>query len=241
MPPDQPSRAEEARPRLTREEWRRTALIASLQGPGVLCYAAASQAYGLMFVWAGKAVDMNIGGLRLPVTWMMTADGVLTIAGVYLAAAVWKALAARGREPHDLNKVAIGYSIVALAFVFIGAVARAPVAPLVLWLLFYAILDVAYAWTDPPNLALTTRNAPRPLAGMVLAVSSLSAAASYFLLGWLGQFFEVLGPATYWTMTAALPGAAALMLFLVGPTVNRVLELGGSASAATGPALEAVV
>lgn len=237
MPPDTLVRGEKPPP-LSREEWRRVTVIAGLQIPGLLCYAAAFQSYGLMLVWGEKAVDLQVAGFRLPVTWLITADGVMTIAGVYLGAAVWKALAARGREPNDLNKAAIGFTMISLAFVYLGFVARLPIAPLILWLLFYAIADAAYAWIDPPQLALITRNAPRAVAATILAAGSLCTAGSYFLLGWLGQFFEVLGPSAYWMMTAVLPGLSALAYFLAAGRAGRVLDLGATAPG-LGPSIPA--
>jgi hypothetical protein len=57
----------------------------------------------------------------------------------------------------------------------------------------------------------------------MMAVYKLATAGSYFLLGWLGRFFEPLGPALYWALTAALPAAGMLLLLVLRPFVARLL------------------
>ena len=76
------------RSRLARSEWRRIGAILLLLIPYVFYCAMANQAYGIMFVWADKAVDRKVWGWDMPVTWIGTVDGLLTILGVIVASRV---------------------------------------------------------------------------------------------------------------------------------------------------------
>ena len=159
LPPD-PVISSAGRAKLTRAEWRRVAAILCLLLPYTLYNAAAFQAYGIMYVWADKAVDRTVLGWEVPVTWIGIVDGILTILGIFIASRVWIALEKRGREPHDFTKLAIGYAGIGTAFLFAGAIALLPLVPILLWIAFFILLDLWYGWADPPLQALVSRDSP---------------------------------------------------------------------------------
>jgi hypothetical protein len=43
--------------------------------PFTIVYAGAMQAYNLLLVWAQDAMDRDVGGFLVPVTWLLTYDG----------------------------------------------------------------------------------------------------------------------------------------------------------------------
>jgi len=119
----------------------------------------------------------------------------------------------------------------ALGYLYIGGVALLPVAPILLWLGFYLIVDLATVWMEAPPQAIITRNAPPSTSATMIAVFKLASAFSYFLLGWLGRFSELLGPALYWMLTALLPVVGLIFLLLARRSVTRVLDAGALAAA----------
>ncbi len=225
LPPDQIVRGSRPQP-MSRAQWVTTGALLLTFLPRLLFNAAAQQAYGIMVVWADTAVDRQVGAFQIPVTWVLTADGILTILGVLLANRIWARMSASGKEPIDLRKMAIGCTMVAGAFVIISLLATMPKVPVVGWLAFYLVLTLSYAWYDPPAKALIARYAPAQVNGTMFALSNASSALGFFLLGWLGRFYEPLGASRYFLLTALLPAAAALALFLFGGAVLRLLERG---------------
>jgi POT family proton-dependent oligopeptide transporter len=225
LPPDVIAQGATAEP-LTRNQWVSVGTILLLLVPKLFFFAAVQQAYGIMVVWADTAVDRRIGGWEVPVTWVLTADGILTILGVMFANWAWARLAARGREPTDIRKIGISNVMAAASFVVIAALATLPQVPLLGWLAFYLVLDFSYGWSSPPLNAIIARYAPRSVNGTMFALSSLSGALGYFLLGWLGRFYEPLGPAKYFLLTASLPIAGAVMLIAFARPLERLLASG---------------
>jgi POT family proton-dependent oligopeptide transporter len=193
-----------------------------------------------MVVWADTAVDRTIFGWELPVSWVLTADGILTIFGVILANRIWVALANRGGEPNDVRKLGIGNLIVAVAFVFVGLIAGLAKVPLLAWLTFYLILTLSYAWWDPPGKALVARYAPASVNGTMFAVSSVASAGGFFLLGYLSRFYEPLGPSLYFLLTALLPVAGAITMIVFARPILRLLETAERASGRKSEGLLAV-
>ncbi|MEP6832123.1 MAG: oligopeptide:H+ symporter [Gemmatimonas sp.] len=223
LPPDV-IKQNTGRVKLTRREWRTIGVLLLMLVPYLLMTAALNQAYGIMYVWADKAVDRYIFGWEMPVTWVGIFDGAMTIVGVLLGNAIWKRSAERNREMSDLSKIAIGCIGMALGYLYIGAVALLPVVPIVLWLGFYLIVDLVTVWMEAPPQALITRSAPRSMSATMIAVFKLASAFAYFLLGWLGRFYEPLGPALYWALTAVLPLSGLVFLLLTRRTIARILH-----------------
>ncbi|MFC4294879.1 peptide MFS transporter [Novosphingobium tardum] len=223
LPPDRITQREE-REKLGHSERRRVLAILFLLIPYTLYGAAALQAYGIMFVWADTAVDRVVLGWEVPVTWIGIVDGVLTILGVVVANRIWIALATRGREPSDFAKVAIGYFGVAAAFVLAAASALLPLVPVLLWIAFFLVLDLAYGWTEPPIQSLVSRDSPPSVNAMMMAMLKATSMLSYFLLGWLGRFYEPLGAPLYWLMDAGIALGALVMLIVFRRPVMHLLE-----------------
>lgn len=222
LPPDR-TRGRTERVSLTRAEWRPIAGILIVLLPYILATVALQQAYGLMLVWADGTVERRVSGWEVPITWVLTLDGLMTIAGVVIATSVWKRLAARGREPSDQVKLVVGCAGIALAYLFIAGVATSAAVPLLLFIGFFLILDLAIGWTEAPTASLTSRHAPAPVNATMMAVFKLASAIAYFLLGWLARFFEPLGPALYWALTAALPAAGMLILLVSRGLIQGLL------------------
>ena len=224
-PPDlRATRTERAaRPKLNRADWTSIGAILLLLPPKLLANAACQQAYGIMLVWADKAVDRRIFGWEMPVTWVLAADGFLTIAGVLFANWLWARLARDGREPIDVSKIGIGNVILVAGFFVIAGLATLARVPILGWLAFYFVIGFSYAWWDVPTRSLIARYAPSSVTGTMFAVSSLSAALGFFLLGFLGRFYEPLGPALYFTLTAMLPVAGAVMMLAFAKPITHLL------------------
>ena len=224
LPPEPLIERGRVRQSLTRGEWRRVIAILILLLPYLLYTAGANQAYGIMLVWADTAVERHLLGWEVPVTWIGIVDGLLTILGVVVASRFWIAQGRNGREPGDFIKMAIGYGQVTAAYLLVALTAMLPVVPLLAWVAFYVVLDFGYAWVEPPIQALVTRDAPPTLRATMMAVLKFSSMFAYFLLGWLGRFYEPLGAPAYWAMTALLPLSAMLIIGLARRPLLRALS-----------------
>jgi POT family proton-dependent oligopeptide transporter len=216
--------------RLDRRDWRKIAALLVMLLPYVLAGAALNQAYGIMYVWADTAVDRHILGWEMPVTWVGIFDGAMTIVGVLVANAYWKRSAARGREMGDLAKIGVSCAGIALGYLYVGAVALLPAVPIALWLGFYVIIDLATVWQEAPPQAIISRSAPVSVNATMMAVFKLANTLAYFLLGWLGRFYETLGPAVYWASTALLPLAGLAIMLVYKGRIGRALDKGAAAA-----------
>jgi POT family proton-dependent oligopeptide transporter len=234
FPPD-PVAARAVREPLTRDQWTSIGALLLLLLPKLFAFAACQQAYGIMIIWADTAVDRTMFGWQMPVTWVLTADGALTILGVMVASWTWRSLGARGAEPSDVRKIGIGNMMLVASFLLVSLIAAMARVPLLVWLGFYVVIGFSYAWWDPPMRSLLSRYSPASVTGTMFAVSSLAAALGYFLLGYMGRFYEPLGPSLYFLLVAALPLAGAVMTIMFARPITRLLEAGGRSAPPLGP------
>jgi len=215
LPPDVVTSrvARAARAPLNGAEWRRIGAIFVLLVPYTVYNAVLNQAYAVMYLWADSHVNRMVGGWEVPVTWIGVVDGLLTILGVIVASRIWVAQQRRGKEPGDLIKTAIGYGMITAGYLWVAAIATLPVVPVLLWIVFYVLIDFGTGYVEPPMQALVSRDAPPQVAATMMAVLKAAGMLGYFLLGWLGRFYEPLGAARFWLLHAAL--IAGSMLFLL--------------------------
>jgi POT family proton-dependent oligopeptide transporter len=234
LPPDRIVRGAKPPP-LTRNQWKVVGALVAAVMPKLLFNAAAQQAYGIMLIWADTRVDRTVMGWEMPVTWINTIDGILTIVGVFAAGWLWKRQARAGTEPDDLMKTIVGCVMVTFAFAGLSGLAGFEKVPLWGWIGFYLILDFSFAWFSPPMQALIARFAPPQVNGTMFAISSAMGALGFILLGWLGRFYEPYGPQKYFLLTAALPAAAAVLTIIARKPVLRLLEAGEADALRTMP------
>jgi hypothetical protein len=58
----------------------------------------------------------------------------------------------------------------------------------------------------------------------MMSLAIMSIAIANFSVGWLGRFYERMGPAAFWALHSAIAAAAALSAFLLRPLVYRLAE-----------------
>ena len=196
--------------------------------PFMIVYAAAMQAYNLLLVWAEAAMDRTVAGFAVPVTWLLTFDGLMTILGIGIALRLWAWLGPR--EPGTLAKLAIAGLLVAAAWGLLaaGTPASGPVAaggvPLLLVLGFFLLLDLSFGWLDPPANAFVSLHAPVRLATTLMSLNIAAFGAANILSGWFGRYYEPLGPAGFWWLMAGVALAGAALALLLRPLVARLLR-----------------
>lgn len=132
--------------------------------------------------------------------------------GVWGLAAFRGALETLSGPLSDLARIGTGLAITCLAWILAAAMATLPVTPLPYWLGFFLLLDFGSAMLGPTVLAVVSRRSPPAAASMMMACAKASYTLCFFAIGWPGRFYEPLGPAGYWLLTAAIAGTGALLL-----------------------------
>lgn len=215
---------------LTRAERRVIVVLALVVPVLALFWIAQSQVWNVYNLWVRDHVDLNILGWTMPVPWLQALDGIAPVALMAPTLAWWRVQAARGTEPDDITKIAIG------CLIFAGGTAWLAAAPLVtppggrvplLWAIgFHLLSNEGWLFFVPIVLALFTRAAPARVAATMIGVMTLATFFGSVISGRLGGLYETLDPGRFWLLHAAIVGAGGIIFLVAGPMLRRELMPG---------------
>jgi POT family proton-dependent oligopeptide transporter len=212
LPPDSPivekSKGAAKIPLTHREKMGIIALLALLP---VLTIAVIGnqQIFNAYLVWAEKTANLVCFGKKMPTTWLITLDSILSVS--YLAGAVvfWRLWSKKFPEPAEITKLGIGSLIAVSGFLSLaaGAIIAASSGGSVSigWLITFHLLNsIGFANVFPASLALYARVAPPALSATIIGIYYLAFFAANNLVGWLGGFLEKMPAIYFWLLHAAL-------------------------------------
>ncbi len=205
--------------------WQAVAAIGLMLVPTPFLYAATNQAYNLGIVWAEAHMDRAMFGLTFPVTWLLTLDGLMTIVGIAITIPVWRWLAARRREPDTMHKFAIASVLITAAYgVLAAGTLLTPLVPAAIVVLYFVLFDLSFGWIDPPTNAFVSRFAPVSVVTTMMSINLImTGGLPNILVGWLGRYYEPLGPTGFWMLHAGIAAAGGLLALALRPVIKRLL------------------
>lgn len=224
--PPRPSRSAPA-PALTAPERRSVLILLALVPLMALFWVAQSQVWNVYNLWVRDHVELRIFGWSMPVPWLQALDALAPAILVPPILALWRWQAARGTEPSDIGKMAIGCAIfgvgtlwlAAASWVF-GDVGRVPL----LWTVaFHFLSNAGWVFFVPIAVALFARAAPAKVNAMMLGINSMSVFVGSTVSGRIGGFYETMTPANFWLLHTAIVGGGAVIFALLDRPLRRVL------------------
>jgi len=185
------------------------------------------QLYDVGLVWIDAHVDLATPIGRIPVPWFESIDSFVSIMAVPPLIALWSWQQKSGREPSDIAKVGIGAAIasasagvIVLGILLAGGGKVGAIYPVVACV----GMGIAFVYYWPPLLALISRTAPPGINATMVSGAYLTLFVSNILMGWVGSYYETMGPTAFWTLDALIAAAGALLVLIFGRRLNRALD-----------------
>ena len=179
-------------------------------------------------VWLEEHANMGAGGFGVPIPWFQSIDPLFSIITLPLLFALWRWQGrGTGNEPSELRKIGAGAFICGGAnLILVAAIAvyGGDKVPWVWPFLFCAVQGVGFMYFWPPFLALVSRAAPPKVNATMMGGAFLVLFVANNLIGWIGTFYEQLGPLAFWALHAAIGGAGGVLALIFSRTFGRVLE-----------------
>jgi POT family proton-dependent oligopeptide transporter len=203
-----------ARPRLTTPEKR--AVIALLLLIPVLAVAIVpnNQIFNAYLVWGDQHFDLVFMGRKLPTTWLITLDAIVSVTFLALVALFYRWYGKRYREPDEITKIIIGsiFSVAGMLCLFVAAATKAPGAKIGLaWpVAFHVLNSIGFAHLLPISLALFAKVAPKQVNATMIGLYYLAFFAANTLVGWVGGFYETMATTNFWLMHAGFAAGSGL-------------------------------
>src|SRR5213596_2379190 len=244
LPPDSPVVEEKeasanhtAKSKLTRRDKIAILVLIALLPFLTIAIIPNQQIFNAYLVWAQDHADLIFFGKKMPTTWLITLDSIVSVSFLFIAVIFWCIWSKKYPEPTEINKIAIGSLIAVtgmLSLVIGAAIAAASGGKVSIgWLIAFHVLNSAgFANVFPVSLALYARVAPAALSATIIGVYYLAFFAGNNLVGWIGGFLEKMSATQFWLLHAALAGIAGVTFLLAGRFFGHLLAPGDNASVA---------
>lgn len=209
------------------DERRRMIALLIVVSFGTVFWLAFEQAGSSLTLFADKNTNRNIGSFNFPASWFQSVQPLSIILLAPVMAWLWRALAARRREPSTSLKMVVGLALVGAGFLFLvvaGGPADRGVLVSPFWLVAaYVLHSFGELCLSPVGLSYVTKVAPPRFASLMMGVWFLSIAAANYLGGFLASMMHEVPSLTRFFMipVATSFGAAVVMLALV-PLLKRL-------------------
>ena len=244
LPPDSPVVEEKetspnhtAKTKLTRRDKIAILVLIALLPFLTIAIIPNQQIFNAYLVWAQDHANLIFFGKKMPTTWLITLDSIVSVSFLFIAVVFWRIWSKKYPEPTEINKIAIGSLIAVtgmLSLVIGAALAAASGGKVSIgWLIAFHVLNSAgFANVFPVSLALYARVAPAALSATIIGVYYLAFFAGNNLVGWIGGFLEKMPATQFWLLHAALAGIAGIIFLAAGKMFGHLLAPSDNASAA---------
>jgi len=239
LPPDSPvveSKEKAAKPRLTHRE--KMAIVALLLLLPVLTIAIIGnqQIFNAYLVWAERNADLIFFGKKMPTTWLVTLDSIVSVSFLALTVVFWRLWSKKFREPPEITKIGIGSLVAVTGFISLAtgaAIASSSGTKISIgWLITFHVLNsIGFANIFPVSLALYARVAPAALSATIIGIYYLAFFAANNLVGTIGGLLEKMPATQFWLLHSALCGTAGIIFLLAGRLFGHLLVPGDNESA----------
>jgi POT family proton-dependent oligopeptide transporter len=224
------AKAKADHPPLDARQWRIVFALIGVMSLTVFQSVVYYQNENIALIWIDQAVDLNLLGFRVPTAWFNSIDPLISIVSVPALFALWRWQARRGAEPADIGKIATGAAITAAANLLLVIASLIGKHASVLFPIAYdVLLGVGFLYYWPPLLALVSQLAPPRVNSTLMGTVFLSLFVADFLLGWLGGFYDHLGPVGFWSLNVAIGATGAALAWALQRPLERALGLRGPA------------
>jgi len=227
LPPDRVRPGAEQHPHLQRSDGPIIAAIVVLILIAALFWATQAQVWNSYPLWIKGRVARDFFDLLVPVTWFQSIDSLAVLVLAPLVLLLWNRQSKKGTEPGEFTKIIMGCSIYAAAFTWLATgelLAGDGEVALVFPVLFHFILGAGFMYVGPIMMSLISRAAPAAVNAMMVSAYYLSIFIGGMVSGWMGRFYEVLSPAQFWFVHAAMVGAGALLVVVIRIPFTRLLR-----------------
>jgi len=186
-----------------------------------------NQIFNAYLVWGDQQFDLMFMGEKLPTTWLVTLDAIVSVSFLALVSLFYRWYGARWKEPDEITKIIIGsaFSIGGMLCLYMAAETQGAGQKIGLaWpVAFHVINSIGFAHMLPVSLALFAKLAPRAINATVIGLYYLAFFTANALVGWIGGFYETMRTTEFWLLHAGLAAGAGVVFLLFKLFMGRRL------------------
>jgi len=201
-------------PRLQPGEWPTVIALLALVPVLAIAIVPNNQIFNAYLVWGDARFDLFWAGQKLPTTWLVTLDSIVSVSFLAIVAAFYRWYSRHWREPDEISKIIIGsvFSVGGMLCLYMAAATQGPDERIGLaWpVAFHVVNSIGFAHILPVSLALFAKAAPKAVNAMMLGIYFLAFFVGNALVGWVGGFYAIMPTTRFWLMHAGFAAFAGL-------------------------------
>lgn len=215
---DIPARTAKPSEPMSRNDWLATIALILLIPVLAVGIVPNNQIFNAYLVWGDRDFALYWGGEKLPTTWLITLDAVVSVSFLAIVAAFYRWWKTKWPEPDELTKIIIGslFSIGGMACLYLAA-STTPVGEKIglFWpVMFHVVNSIGFAHMLPVSLALFARLAPKQFNATVIGLYYLSLFGANSMVGWVGGWFETMPVTQFWLIHMGFAAASGFVFVL---------------------------
>ena len=177
-----------------------------------------NQIFNAYLVWGDREFDLTFMGTKLPTTWLVTLDAIVSVSFLAGVALFYRWYGKHWQEPDELGKLIIGslFSIGGQLCLFMAAATQGEGEKIGLFwpVLFHIVNSIGFAHMLPVSLALFAKLAPQAINATVIGLYYLAFFATNSMVGWVGGWLETMPTTSFWLMHAGFAATAGVAFLL---------------------------
>lgn len=164
----------------------------------------------------------------MPSSWFQSFNPLLIFVLTPFLNRYWRWQSARGAEPASIKKMGLGCVIMGAGFgLLLFLLHGLPAGQKLHWLWLFACVfffTVGEIYLSPVGLSFVTKMAPAKIVSMMMGVWLLASFFGNYLAGYLGSYYQKLGPENFFGIMIALSLAATGMLLLLARSLRHTVR-----------------
>ena len=172
-------------------------------------------------VWGDQHFQLTYGGFRIPTTWLITLDSIVSFVTLVGITWFWKWRSDNGHwEPDELGKLIIGavFTIIGALCLYIAALTQGAGKISLFWpVMFHIFNDLGFGHILPVSLALVSKIAPKHMLATAVGIYYLAFFLANQIVGTVGGWYSTMPTPQFWLVHVggAVVGLAAFVFFKV--------------------------
>lgn len=220
--------APRSREPLSRDEWKRLIALMTVCAVTVMFWGIYEQQGNTLQLLADRQADWRVFGWTMPSSWFQSFNPLLIFVLTPFLNRYWRWQSARGAEPASITKMGLGCVIMGAGFgLLLFLLHGLPAGQKLHWLWLFACVfffTVGEIYLSPVGLSFVTKMAPAKIVSMMMGVWLLASFFGNYLAGYLGSYYQKLGPENFFGIMIALSLAATGMLLLLARSLRHTVR-----------------
>ncbi len=217
------------RAKLTGRDWRAVIALVLLIPVLAVAIVPNNQIFNAYLVWGDQQFDLVFLGKKLPTTWLVTLDAIVSVSFLALVALFYRWYGKHWREPDETTKLIIGsgFSVAGMMCLVIAAATRVAGHKIGLFwpVAFHIVNSIAFAHLLPISLALFAKYGPKAINATIIGLYYLAFFFANTLVGWVGSFYQTMTTTNFWLLHAGFAAGAGLCFVIFKFVAGHYLEV----------------